>query len=468
MRTPSTLPTNAARPTIYRWLVAALFFVIYTIAAADRANLGVVLPFLRKEYTMSNAQAGALVSLFLLAYAVAQVPAAWLLSRFGVRKVLPVSMILTSLATAMTGVVGSLALLKVCRIALGLAEGPLPIGVVTTINHWFPAKEKGTASGIFLSAVKFGPVITPVLGAAIIAAWGWKTVFLWFAIPGILLSLFWYLLVADRPADSRFVNAEELRRINDDHADVRGNGHAAAFRPIPWLDRLIRVRALRQLDSTRAVLGSWNIVGCALGYCCQLGISSVLLAWIPTYLLTVKKFSTMNMGFVAAAPWVGAVIGNIVGGLLADRVLDKRRKPGMLISAASTALMMYVLIHAPADPFGYGALLFLTGVLLSIGFSAYMVYPMPFVTKRRFPLANAVVNMGGQLGGAAAPWIVGMLLDRFGWDHVFAFMAVISCVTFLLVSTIAEPAVGRDIVDKQIDTPDQPIAVDPRPKPSTL
>lgn len=436
---PAENTAKAGRPTRYRWFVAALFFVIYTIAAADRANLGVVLPFLRKEFAMTNTEAGGLVSLFLVAYALAQLPSAWLLSRFGVRKVFTLSMIFTSIATGLTGLVGSLLSLKLCRIALGFAEGPLPIGVTTTINNWFPSREKGTASGIFLSSVKFGPVITPILGAAIIAAWGWKEVFLWFAVPGILLSVFWYLLVANQPSESRFVNAAELDCIGEGAAGKGGGHHVASSRPMPRLDRLIRVREEKVLTTTGEVMKSWNIIGCALGYCCQLGISSVLLAWIPTYLLTVKKFSIMNMGFVAAAPWVGAVVGNLLGGLLADRLLDKRRKPGMLISAASTAVMMYVLINAPADPTQYGALLFATGMLLSIGYSAYMVYPMPFVAKEKFPVANAVVNMGGQLGGAATPWIVGMLLDDFGWDYVFGFMAAISCLTVLIVLTISEP-----------------------------
>jgi sugar phosphate permease len=180
-------------------------------------------------------------------------------------------------------------------------------------------------------------------------------------------------------------------------------------------------------------------LGCGFGYCFQLGISNVLLAWIPTYLLTVKKFSLMNMGFVAAAPWVGAVAGNILGGLLSDRLLGKRRKPGMMISALATAGMMYALINSPADPMLYGLLLFMTGVLLSIGFSAYMAYPMQLVTKEKFPLASAIVNMGGQLGGAAAPFVSGLLLDSLGWDYVFGFMAVISCLTFILLLTITEP-----------------------------
>ena len=445
MHSKSITVEGTARPTKYRWFVAALFFVIYTIAAADRANLGVALPFLRKEFAMTNTEAGGLVSLFLIAYGLAQLPSAWLLSRFGIRKVFTISMILTSIATGLTGMVSSLLALKLCRLALGVAEGPLPIGVTSTINNWFPAREKGTATGIFLSSVKFGPVITPILGAAIIAAWGWKEVFILFAIPGILLSVLWYFLVANQPSESRFVNSAELARITEDGGGKNSRSQGAVSRPIPWLDKLIRVRDEKVLDTTGGVLKSWNIIGCALGYCCQLGISSVLLAWIPTYLLTVKNFSVMNMGFVAAAPWLGAVVGNILGGLFADRVLDKRRKPGMLISAASTAVMMYVLINAPVDPVTYGFLLFLTGILLSIGYSAYMVYPMAFVSKEKFPTANAVVNMGGQLGGAATPWIVGMLLDSLGWDYVFGFMAAISCLTFLVVLTISEPLKLRKI-----------------------
>ncbi len=430
----------ASKPTKYRWVVAGLFFIIYTIAAADRANLGVALPFLRKEFQMSNAEAGGLVSLFLIAYALVQLPSAWLISKFGVRKVFPVSMVLTSIATGLTGMVNSLFALKLCRLGLGIAEGPLPIGVTATINNWFPSKEKGTASGIFLSSVKFGPVVTPIIGAAIISAWGWKEVFLFFAIPGILLSVVWYLLVANKPSESKFVNQAELDYISEEAVqNTTGKAVSGGSKPIPWLDKFIRVKDEKVLDTNRSVFTSWNVIGCALGYCFQLGISNVLLAWIPTYLLTVKKFSLMGMGFAAAAPWVGAVVGNLVGGYLSDKVLGKRRKPGMLLSAISTAGMMLVLINSPVNPTLFSLLLFATGMLLSIGFSAYMVYPMSFVSKERFPVANAIVNMGGQLGGAAAPFVAGLFLDSLGWNYVFAFMAAISCLTFALVLSISEP-----------------------------
>ncbi|WP_407084840.1 MFS transporter [Pluralibacter gergoviae] len=427
------------KPTHYRWWVAGLFFLIYTIAAADRANLGVALPFIRQQYHMTNAEAGALVSLFLIAYALIQIPSAWLITRYGVRKVFTTSMVFTSIATALTGFSGSVLQLKLCRVLLGIAEGPLPIGVSTTINNWFPSKEKGTASGIFLSSIKLGPVLTPIIGAAIILHWGWQEVFIFFALPGLILPIIWYLFVADKPAASRFVNRRELDVINEAAATAAASGGQARYVKIPWLDALIRLKPVKTLTTTGEVVRSWNLLGCGLGYCCQLGISSLLLAWIPTYLLAEKHLSIVGMGFVAAAPWVGAVLGNLLGGLLSDKVLSKRRKPGMLISAVSTSVMMLLLIYVPVTPLTCALLLFMTGLLLSIGFSAYMVYPMLFIAKEKFPVANAIVNMFGQLGGAATPFIAGMILDSYGWNTVFLFMSAISLITFVVILTIDEP-----------------------------
>ncbi|ASV39742.1 MFS transporter [Pseudomonas sp. NS1(2017)] len=431
--------STAEKPSRFRWIVAGLFFLVYTVASADRANLGVALPFIREEYPMTNAEAGALLSVFLLAYALAQIPSGFASSRFGVRKIFSFSMIATSVFTALMGTVNSVLALKIYRFALGIAEGPLPIGIASTINQWFPAKEKGTATGIFLAAVKFGPVIVPPLCVAIVAMWGWREIFYIFAVPGIVLSIAWYFLVANQPAQSRFVNAGELAHITDETNNVITQKSEGAQRHFKRLDALIRVKPVEPIATSRGLFRSWNVVGCALSYSFQVGITMVLLSWIPTYLMTVKQFSIMNMGFVSAAPWVGAICGNLLGGILSDRVLGKRRKPGMMLSALATVGTMYALINSPNDPTLYAALLFLTGTLISIGYSSYMVYPMGLATKKTFPIASSIVNMGGQLGGAAAPFLVGLLLDSYGWSQVFLFMAIGSFASFVVLLTIAEP-----------------------------
>ncbi|WP_241911605.1 MFS transporter [Telmatospirillum siberiense] len=421
--------------------MGGLIFVIYTVAAADRANLGVALPFIRQEFHMTNTEAGALSSLFLFAYAIAQIPSGFAYSKFRVRKIFSFSMIMTSLFTGMIGTVGSALMLKICRFGLGLAEGPLPVGITSTINNWFPPQEKGTATGLFLAAVKFGPVIVPPVCSVVIMMFGWREIFFVFSLPGLLLSVAWYFLVTNHPSESPHCSASELAFITETARkettqDVR---HSSPTRSLAWLDKLIRSRPVTLLDDTNEVFASWDIWGSTLGYFFMIGIVNVLLAWIPTYLMTVKHFSVMNMGLVAAAPWIGAVIGNIVGGFISDKVIDKRRKPNMMITALSTTIMMYGLVHAPNDPYLLGGLLFVTGILLNLGFSAYMVYPMGLTTKKAYPIACSIVNTGGQLGGACMALLTGIILDRYGWDEVWLFLSACSFTTFLLLLTISEP-----------------------------
>lgn len=439
MTDTTTTPTTTARSSGFRWVVLALIFLIYMIASADRANIGFALPFLRKEFVMTNTEAGALLSLFLWGYAVAQIPSGLAISKFGVKRIFPWAMILTSAFTGFMGLSTSTLWLKVNRFFLGIAEGPLPIGITTTINNWFPAREKGTASGVFLSAVKFGPVIVPPVCALIVSFWGWREIFYIFAIPGIVLSIVWWFLVTNTPTESRFCSQAERDLIAEKPVPGAGAVKTEARKSFGLLDKLIRAKSVETLDTNAKVLRSWDVWGCAIGYAFQIGVSNYLLAWIPTYLITVKKFSIVNTGFVAAAPWVGAVLGNLIGGWISDRVFDKRRKPGMLFSAVATAIMLYVLLSGSVDPTIYSLLLFLTGMVFSIGFSAYMAYPMSFTSKQSFPFASSLVNTGGQIGGACAPLIAGILLDRYSWDVVFATMAAGSLLTVLVIATIREP-----------------------------
>jgi sugar phosphate permease len=348
-------------------------------------------------------------------------------------------MLATSAFTGMIGSATSILMFKVFRFGLGLAEGPLPVGITSTINNWFPPREKGTATGIFLSAAKFGPVLVPPLCALIVMTLGWRYIFYFFALPGILLSVIWYFMVPNRPSESRFCSKEEAEYISETGGSNVTAEKKTTKASFGLLDRLIRTRAVAQLETNGSVFRSWNIIGAALAYFFMTGIVNVLLAWIPTYLLNVKHYSIANMGLVAAAPWIGAVIGNLAGGMFTDRVLDKRRKPAMIISAFATVVMMIVLLNSPADPFIYGIMLLLTGILLNFGYSTYMVYPMAMTSKKVYPIASAFINTLGQLGGACAPLAAGYMLDHYNWDYVFGFMALCSVLCLLTLLTIVEP-----------------------------
>jgi sugar phosphate permease len=434
----------------YRWVVLGLIFVIWAIACADRANLGIALPFMKKEYGISNTEAGMIISLFSFAYGVVQIPAGLIYKRLSNKvtgALFPVFMILTSVFTGLMGTTSSVFLLKFFRVGLGLSEGPLGIGCTNIINRWFPAKEKGTAAGLWLTASKLGPLFVPPLCVVVMEVWGWREIFYVFAIPGILFSVIWILTVTNTPEENRFCSKAECEYIRSEAGLVIEEKKPAAVQrqyQLAWLDTLIRTKKVPQLTTLRQVFFSWNIIGAAIGYGCMIGITNIFMSWIPTYLVTVKGFTSIKMGFLASAPFFGAVMGNLLGGLISDQLLGKRRKPLMMLSACGTIVMMFALLEAPDNALLLGLILFMAGLTVSAGFGGYTVYPMGLASKAVYPVSFGIVNSVGQIGGACAPLFAGMLLDAYSWNSVFIYMGCSALLCLLVLVTIVEPVIETE------------------------
>ncbi len=147
-----------------------------------------------------------------------------------------------------------------------------------------------------------------------------------FLLLSILLAIAWPFLVKNSPADSKFCSPAEVEYIQDcDTALIDAESTISAERKkynLAWLDRLIRTKEVKPLETIRQVFTSWNILASAFGYLVVNGIANTFTSWIPMYLITVKGFTTIKMGFVASAPFVGAVLGNMLGGVISDRILN--------------------------------------------------------------------------------------------------------------------------------------------------
>lgn len=433
------------RQTKYRWFVLVLIFLIYMVAGADRSNIGMVVPFIKKSFDLTNTDIGAMASFFYLTYALVQIPSGHIFSKRGVRKLFSLSIILTSVATFIMGMSNSGSHLKMARALLGFAEGPLNIGCITSINRWFPAQEKGIATGVFMASIKFAPAFVPPLCAWIILTFGWRAVFYSFAIPGFLLAVLWWIFVKDRPEDSKFCNQAEIDYINNPKVGIykKDGKENTRMSHSGIIDKIVRTKSIKPLATNAEILSSWNVWACAFGYFSLVGITYTIMTWIPSYLINVKHFSIVKVGLVAAAPWVGAVLGNVFGGIISDKVFASRRKPNMIITAASTVVLMYSLLYAPNDPTILGILLLTAGIFLNLGYSTFLAYPMGLTTKEKCPFAASIVNTAGSLGGAFAPFAVGVILDAFSWDMVFVFLSGTSLLTLILLLTMIEPIADR-------------------------
>lgn len=430
------------KPTRYRWVVLGMVFVAYVVCMADRSNIGAVLPFIQDEFTISNFQVGAILSFFFLGYAISQIPAGLLMGKVGTRRIVTIAIFAFSAVTFAMGFTTTAIGLLLLRLLLGLSEGPTPVGMTSTVNAWFPPREKGTATGIYIASTQFAPIIVPPIAAALAIAAGWRSVFIWFAIPGFFVAIAWWFIVRSRPSESNRVNAAERALIEDE-----GGQTVRDERSMGWLDKVIRYREIPVLDSNSKVLRSWNVWGNTLAYFFMNNVLYGMLTWIPSYLVAERGYDFMKMGFVASAPAIGGLIGALAGGVVSDRVFRGRRKPTMFITAGCTAIMMVIVLTVPQNTALVVASLVLTGFFLNLGWPMFTAYPMGLGTTKTYPFIISIVNSGGNLGGFFAPMIVGMLLDNSGGNYTIAFsyFVVVLVIAFVLLFSLIEPKRHRQV-----------------------
>lgn len=290
----------------FRWAVLAIVCVFQMINFADRANIGVVIPSLRTEFGISNAEAGALASIFFLGYAFMQIPAGFLVSRFGTRGFVASTIFLFSGFTYMIGTATNVFQVKMYRLLLGITEAPTPVGASTTIKNWFPPKERGIATGFFTGTTAIGIMIAAPVAVWIMLQSGWRSVFFWFAAPGIIMGFVWYAFVRRLPQESPHANAAEVAYISQ---GIGGLGVAPGKKKtegsLGWLDAFIRLKKVAPIESNLKVFSSFNLLGVSMAYFFMQAINYGLLTWIPSYLIVAKHYSPTAMGFLSAAPWLG-------------------------------------------------------------------------------------------------------------------------------------------------------------------
>src|SRR6266852_9890637 len=96
------LSRQHAQPTRVRHIVLGLTIAAYMITYMDRVVISTAVPSIQKEFGFSIITMGWILSSFQWAYAIFQVPVAWLGDRCGPRRVLTIIVIWWSLFTSAT------------------------------------------------------------------------------------------------------------------------------------------------------------------------------------------------------------------------------------------------------------------------------------------------------------------------------------------------------------------------------
>lgn len=396
----------AARYLLLAWLCLAAM-----IAYVQRNGIGVAESTIRQEFGLTKEQMGWILSSFFWTYALFQVPSGWMCDQYGARRSLAVLCVIWSLASgAMSLAVGYHSLLASRYICGAAQAGIFPCSMMA-LSQWMPIWQRGLAGGWLASFMSVGAVVASSLTGWLIDTCGfsWQSIFVMFAVPGIVWSIGFYLWFRDRPSEHPSVDAWELAVIGVPEAstNVRPVGEAT-----PW----------RRLATSAAM---WAICGQqffrAAGYI-------FYATWFPTYLQETRNATVVESGIYASLPLLGVVVGSLIGGSTTDWVLlrtGSRRFSRQGVATASMLLcgMLIVATHFIANAVAAALMLSLASFWAAFGGPCGYAITID-MGGRHVGTVFSVMNMAGNVGAAATPIVFERVYDWAGnWNPILFVLA---------------------------------------------
>ena len=398
----ATAAPHEAYTNRYRYYVLALLTLGYVFNFVDRQVMTILIEPIKMEFGASDTQMGLLSGLaFALFYATLGIPVARLADRWSRRNVLAISMTTWSAVTALCATATGFWHLLLLRIGVGIGEAGGTPPSQSLLADYFPPEKRAFAQGILATAPNIGILVGLFGGALIAEAYGWRSVFLVFGIPGVLLAILIQLTIKE-PLKVTASASEE------------GAGLFST------LGNIFRLPSFAHI---MVGVGFTGIAGYGLG------------VWSPSFLVRVHNMSLVDAGLYLGLIGVfGGGLGTISSGLLVDRLArrDKRWQlwlPAIGIFLALPTQLAFLLwpaehrlVMGDIDvPF---ALVFMA---LSAVFASFWIAPSYAAVQNLVPQywrtqASALMLLAiNLLGMGLGPLLVGMLSDllsQFGDSSV--------------------------------------------------
>src|SRR5215469_10894580 len=195
--------------------IIPLVFVLFVVAVLDRNNIGFAALTMNKELAITSQQYGFIAGIFFFGYFIFEIPSNLLLHRVGARVWIARILITWGIVTMLSGFVRTVHELYAVRFLLGLAEAGYFPGILLYLTYWFRQRQLAQTVALFLTANPVANVLGAPLSGVILdqVHWlglsSWRWLLILEGSPAVVGGLLTYFLLPNRPADAKFLTAEE-------------------------------------------------------------------------------------------------------------------------------------------------------------------------------------------------------------------------------------------------------------------
>lgn len=357
------------------WPAIWAIFAGGLVAGAYMTKVAPALPGLRGELGLTLVQSGFIATTFNLMGMLVGMLAGVLCDRFGHKRLAVAGLLILFLGGALGAAAWNFASLLFARFLEGVGFIAFVVSAVALMNASAGnARDRAKALGLWSSYMPSGGTIALLAAPLLIGAWGWRALWLVFAILALASAL--------------------------------------AFA------RLVTPSSYGQVSSMRLVVESLKNPGnlaMALLFAFYVAQWTSIMVWLPTFLIDEHRMSAGAAALATAFYVLINAPGNLTGGWLLARGVPR----GTLVVAGTLiAALCEVGMLAGALPPGARYLLvllysFSAGVIPASVFSGV---PLHARTPQHIGTGNGIVMQASQIGQFLAPLALAWIATRFGWQ----------------------------------------------------
>ncbi len=320
---------NRFHGLILFWCALIIVFDGYDLAVA-----GVAMPAIMSDMGVNATQAGLMASSALFGMMFGAVLLGTFADRQGRRLAIAISIALFSIFTAAAGLATDPLTFSVLRFFAGLGIGGVMPNVVAEMTEYAPRRLRSTLVTLMFSGYAVGGILAALLGKTIMQSFGWQSVFFAAIVPLLLIPFIFRSLPESMPYLLKKGRHDELRSIVEriDPAYKRASGYSFVL-PAGARSGEASIRRLFAEGRALSTLMFW------VAFFMCLFMVYALSTWL-TKLMSNAGYSLGSALTFFLVLNVGAMIGAVGGGWLADRFRIKHVLISMYVLAAVSITLL--------------------------------------------------------------------------------------------------------------------------------
>lgn len=410
----------------YQWMILAICFLIVAVDGMDVAIMGFIAPAVIKEWGVSKAAFGAVMSAAPFGLVIGALVAGPTSDRIGRKKVLAASVVAFGLLTLLTAYTQNITEMAVMRLLTGIGLGAAMPNASTLLTEYVPEARRSTLVTLMFTGFNLGSAAIGFAAAGLLPAYDWRGVLVFGGVVPLLITpiiLLWL------PESCRFmaVRGHAPDRIARELGKVSGEVLQPGLRFVssePSSGARTPVSQLFANGFAALSLSLW------VTYFMGLLVIYLLTGWLPT-LFKENGLSLTQAANVTALFQLGGTVGAVVVGWF----MDRKRPTGVIAAAYLAGGASVLILGLVAEGMATTALwVTVAGFCMSgaqTGLNAYA--PSCYPTAARATGVSWMLGMGrfGSITGS----MLGGVLVGLGWSfgHILGLLAVPAALAALAI-----------------------------------